>query len=42
MAFSGYGTEFGVFHVANAAVTPTGCELLYQAELGKFQVIQIL
>ena len=42
MAFDGYGTVSGVFHVANAAVTPTGCELLYQAELRKFQFGQIL
>ena len=42
MAFGGYGTEFSVFHVANAAVTPTGCELLYQAEFEKNQLGQIL
>ena len=43
MAFGGYGTQFGVFHVANAAVTPTGCELLYQAELIQFgQILESL
>ena len=37
MAFRGDGTEFGVLHVAHAAVTPDGCELLYQVELRKIQ-----
>ena len=41
MAFGGDGTEFGVLHVANAAVTPTGCELLYQAESREIQFCQI-